>query len=157
LKLTGHDPSSEPMERARKAILRHGGADAVNSFTRFYLALLGQISYDQCPAVPPEFLLLPKWAPVNLYSISSLSRTILVPLSIMAAHRPVTQIDPRLGISELFLKPPHEWRPTRCPGLASGLGPRAWDRFFRFMDRTFKFAQNHRLTPLRKRALRTAR
>ncbi|MFO0900760.1 MAG: terpene cyclase/mutase family protein [Pirellulales bacterium] len=157
LKLTGHDPSSEPMERARKAILRHGGADAVNSFTRFYLALLGQISYDQCPAVPPEFLLLPKWAPVNLYSISSWSRTILVPLSIMSAHRPVTQIDPRLGISELFLKPPHQWRPTRCPGLASGLGPRAWDRFFRFMDRTFKFAQHHRLTPLRKRALRTAR
>src|SRR5688572_10347709 len=50
LKLTGHDPSSEPMQRARKAILLAGGADAVNSFTRFYLALLGQISYEQCPA-----------------------------------------------------------------------------------------------------------
>ena len=53
LKLTGHDPSAEYMERARRAILAHGGADAVNSFTRFYLALLGQISYAQCPAVPP--------------------------------------------------------------------------------------------------------
>ena len=45
LKLTGHDPESEPMRRARAAILAHGGADAVNSFTRYYLALLGQISY----------------------------------------------------------------------------------------------------------------
>src|SRR5262249_5005068 len=45
LKLTGHDPSSAPMQRARGAILAHGGADAVNSFTRFYLALLGQIPY----------------------------------------------------------------------------------------------------------------
>ena len=52
-------PSAEYMRRARAAILAHGGADAVNSFTRFYLALLGQISYEQCPAVPPEMVLLP--------------------------------------------------------------------------------------------------
>ncbi len=66
LKLTGHDPSAEYMQRAREAILAHGGADAVNSFSRFYLALLGQISYEQCPAVPPELVLLPTWFPVNL-------------------------------------------------------------------------------------------
>ena len=60
LKLTGHDPSAEYMQRARQAILAHGGADAVNSFTRFYLALLGQISYDQCPEVPPEMIFLPR-------------------------------------------------------------------------------------------------
>ena len=76
------------MQRARKAILRAGGADAVNSFTRFYLALLGQISYDQCPAVPPEMMLLPKWFPINIYSMSAWTRTIVVPLSIMWAHRP---------------------------------------------------------------------
>ena len=35
LKLTGHDPSAEYMQRARAAILAHGGADAVNSFTRY--------------------------------------------------------------------------------------------------------------------------
>ena len=29
--------------------------------------LLGQISYDQCPAVPPEMVLLPSWFPINLY------------------------------------------------------------------------------------------
>ncbi len=52
LKLTGHDPDAEYMHRARAAIRAAGGADAVNSFTRFYLALLGQISYDECPAVP---------------------------------------------------------------------------------------------------------
>ena len=57
------------MQRARAAILAHGGADAVNSFTRFYLALLGQISYEQCPAVPPEMMLLPQ-----LVSDQSVSR-----------------------------------------------------------------------------------
>ena len=39
LKLTGHDPAADFMVRAREAIRAHGGADAVNSFTRFYLAL----------------------------------------------------------------------------------------------------------------------
>ena len=113
LKLTGHDPSAEYMQRARRAILAHGGADAVNSFTRFYLALLGQISYDQCPAVPPEMVLLPKWFPVNLYAVSSWSRTIIVPLSIVSALQPVRAIEPRRGIRELFLREPADWPPLR--------------------------------------------
>ena len=83
LKLTGHDPGAESMRHARDAIAAHGGADAVNSHTRFYLALLGQISYEQCPAVPPEFVLLPKWCPINLLAVSAWSRTIIVPLSII--------------------------------------------------------------------------
>jgi squalene-hopene/tetraprenyl-beta-curcumene cyclase len=153
LKLTGHDPSSAPMQRARAAILAHGGADAVNSFTRFYLALLGQISYEQCPAVPPEALLLPRWAPVNLYKVSAWSRTILVPLSIMWAYRPQTKLDPRLGISELFLKPPDQWPPLRCPGQKGGTGLLSWDRFFRSVDRAIKFCQRHGWLPFRARAL----
>ena len=153
LKLTGHDPSSAPMQRARAAILAHGGADAVNSFTRFYLALLGQISYEQCPAVPPEALLLPRWSPVNLYKVSAWSRTILVPLSIMWAYRPQTKLDPRLGISELFLKPPDQWPPLRCPGQKGGTGLLSWDRFFRSVDRAIKFCQRHGWLPLRARAL----
>jgi len=156
LKLTGHPASAEHMQRARQAILAHGGADAVNSFTRYYLALLGQISYEECPAVPPEFLLLPTWFPVNLYSISSWSRTILVPLSIMSAFRPVRSLAPRLGIRELFLQPPHRWPPLRCPGLKGGTGPLSWDRFFRVADGLWKWCQRHRLLPLRRRAIDAA-
>ena len=134
LKLTGHDPSAEYMRGPAAAILAHGGADAVNSFTRFYLALLGQISYEQCPAVPPEVVLLPKWFPVNLYAVSAWSRTIIVPLSIISALRPVRRIEPRLGIRELFLQEPEEWPPLRCPGLSGGTGLLSWDRFFRTVD-----------------------
>ncbi len=81
LKITGYDPRSEPMVRAREAIRAAGGAERVNSFTRYYLALLGIISYQQCPAVPPEVVLLPDWSPINIYEMSSWSRTIVVPLS----------------------------------------------------------------------------
>ena len=157
LKLTGADPGSEPMQRARRAILAHGGADAVNSYTRFYLALLGQISYEQCPAVPPELTLLPKWFPVNLYRVSSWSRTIIVPLSIISARRPVRRIDPRLGIRELFLSKPRDWPPLRCPGRSEKPGLLSWDRFFRLVDLLLKWYQRHSGGPLRRRAIAAAK
>lgn len=156
LKLTGADPSSDAMHRARKAILAHGGADAVNSFTRFYLALLNQIDYEQCPAVPPEFVLLPKWFPVNLTAVSAWSRTIIVPLSIMSACRPVAKVAAEKGIRELFLKSPPEWPALRCPGLKGGTGLFSWDRFFRAVDRGLKRCQRRGWLPFRGRALRAA-
>src|SRR5262245_63403285 len=116
------------MLRARHAIRESGGADAVNSFTRFYLALLGQISYDHCPAVPPELVLLPTWSPVNIYRMSAWSRTIVVPLSIMWAHRPVQHVEPHRGIKELFLNDPNDWPSLRCPGLSNEHGWFSWDR-----------------------------
>jgi squalene-hopene/tetraprenyl-beta-curcumene cyclase len=156
LKLTGHDPEAPYMRRARQCIRAHGGADAVNSFTRFYLALLGQISYDQCPAVPPELVLLPNWFPINIYRMSAWSRTILVPLSIMWAHRPAKEVPAERGIRELFLRDPKAWPELRCPGLSRGRGLFSWDRFFRATDRWLKRTERWKLTPLRKKALKTA-
>ena len=67
LKLTGHSPDEEPMQRARDAILAAGGVERINSFSRFYLALLGIVDYSKCPAVPPELILTPRWMPFNVY------------------------------------------------------------------------------------------
>ena len=156
LKLCGHDPESEPMQRARRAILDAGGADRVNSYTRYYLALLGQIPYEICPAVPPEAVLLPRWFPINLYAVSSWSRTIIVPLSIISALRPVRRLDPALGIRELFVREPEDWPALRCPGLPGGTGLLSWDRFFRTCDRLLKWCQRHRVLPLRRRAIAAA-
>jgi squalene-hopene/tetraprenyl-beta-curcumene cyclase len=153
LKLVGHDPRAGHMQRARQAILAAGGADQVNSYTRFHLALLGQISYEQCPAVPPEVMLPPKWFPANLYAISSWSRTMVVPLSIIWAHRPVCKLDPSRGIRELFVKEPEDWPQLRCPGLPGGTGLFSWDRFFRVVDKTLKFCHRNHLTPWRKKAI----
>lgn len=102
LKLTGHDPASPALVRARQAIAAAGGPWAVNSFTRFYLALLGQVPYSACPAVPPEMVLLPDWFPVNLRRVSAWSRTMIVPLSLIWAFKPVRHVPDRLGIAELF-------------------------------------------------------
>src|SRR5436190_857989 len=156
LKLTGHDPQADYMQLARNAIRAAGGADTVNSFTRFYLALLGQISYDDCPAVPPELVLLPKWSPINIYRMSAWSRTIMVPLSIIWAHRPHRSIAPERGIRELFVRGPSDWPPLRCPGLTQEHGWFSWEHFFWQADATFKWLEARRWTPLRRRAMAVA-
>ena len=118
--------------------------------------MLGQISYEQCPAVPPELLMLPTWFPVSLYAMSSWSRTIVVPLPIMSAHRPVVELDPRFGIRELFLQSPEHWPPLCCPGVKASRGLLSWDRFFRTIDVGLRFLQRNNLLPFRKRALAMA-
>jgi squalene-hopene/tetraprenyl-beta-curcumene cyclase len=106
LKLAGHDPDLPYMRRACAVIRSLGGAARCNSFTQFYLALLGQFPYANCPAVPPEMMLLPKWAYFNIYAMSSWTRTIVIPLSIFYAHKPVRVLPQELCIPELFLQPP---------------------------------------------------
>src|ERR1700722_10513759 len=69
LKLMGDDPNSPKMVLARKLIHSLGGAEKCNTFTRFYFACLGQISFDACPSVPPEVVFLPKWFYFNLYNV----------------------------------------------------------------------------------------
>ena len=95
-------PTSPTMVRAREAILEAGGAHACNSFTRFYLALLGQIDYDECPCVPPELILIPPRWNFSLSAMSAWTRTIVVPLSIMSYYKPVRSLTPEQGIGELF-------------------------------------------------------
>ena len=150
LKLTGCSATSEPLTRARSAIRAAGGPWAVNSFTRFYLALLGQIPYSACPAVPPEMVLLPDWFPVNLHRVSAWSRTMIVPLSLMWAFQPKRSIDPARGIAELFL--PGEI--DRAPPTG-GNGP--WDRFFRGVDRVVKACDALGIRPFRSRAVQACR
>ncbi len=157
LKLTGSDPKDEPLRRAKSAIMSNGGADRVNSFTRFYLALLGQISYDHCPAVPPEAILLPSWFPINIYRVSAWSRTILVPLSILWAHRPVRELADNLGIKELFVAPPERWPELKCVGTENSRWWFSWEAIFRRLDKTLKLLERYRIRPFRRRALEKAK
>ncbi|MCZ6734794.1 MAG: hypothetical protein O7C65_03275, partial [Planctomycetota bacterium] len=53
LKLLGDDPAERHMAKARLAILALGGAENCGSFTNFYLACLGQISFNAVPQIPP--------------------------------------------------------------------------------------------------------
>lgn len=160
LKLTGHSPEAEYMKRARNAILAAGGVEAVNSFTRYYLALLGVIPYAKCPAVPPELMLIPNWMPFNIFEMSAWSRTILVPLSILWAYRPSIKLPPEQQITELFTGDPAAY-PNNMPKSEAldSLKQKTWinwHRFFQFVDRGIKATENLGIKPLRKRAVKKA-
>jgi len=155
LKITGHDPQADYMVRAREAIVRAGGVEQVNSFTRYYLAMLGLIPYHLCPAVPPEMILLPLWAPFNIYEMSSWSRTIVVPLSLLWACQPKTTLPPEHQIDELYASAAKTL--PRTIGGVNHEGSRGWlnwTKFFQVVDRAIKFGERLGIKPFRKRAIK---
>lgn len=154
LKLAGYPLESEPVRRAREAICTRGGAESVNSFTRFYLAFLGQIPYSVCPAVPPEIVLLPHWFPINLNAVSAWSRSMIVPLSIIWALKPVRQLPPEKGIREILLTHPKKWPLTRGSGTERHRD--LWSLLFARFDRLYKLLDSRGIVPFRKRALKAA-
>jgi squalene-hopene/tetraprenyl-beta-curcumene cyclase len=160
LKIVGDHPDAEHMVRAREAIRAAGGAEKVNSFTRYYFALLGIISYQQCPAVPPEIMLLPSWMPFNIYEMSSWSRTILVPLSLLWAFQPSVKLPPEQQFRELFLKTPEELPVVMPPSEQLDEMTQKtkidWAAIFRGVDRGWKGLEKLRLMPLRKRCIKLA-
>jgi squalene-hopene/tetraprenyl-beta-curcumene cyclase len=152
LKLVGYKPDHPALERARKKILELGGVTKVNTFTKIYLCFLGQYDYDAVPAVPPEIVLFPNWFWFNIYEISSWSRAILVPLSIVYAKKPFKKIPEEMHIDELFVggrdrsRMHLEWSERFI----------SWRNFFLVIDRMVHWFEAVHIRPLRSIALKKA-
>lgn len=108
LKLVGDNPDAPHMVRAREAILAHGGAAKCNVFTRITLALFGQVPWRAAPVIRVEAMLLPYWAPFHIDKVSYWSRTVMVPLLVLAALKPRARNPRRVNIEELFVRPPDQ-------------------------------------------------
>jgi squalene-hopene/tetraprenyl-beta-curcumene cyclase len=102
LKLAGDAAGATHMVRARERVLELGGVERTNSFLRFYLALAGVIDWEMVPAIPPELLLVPRWLRLNIYEMSSWTRAIVIPLTILYAHKLQWRAPGRARIDELF-------------------------------------------------------
>jgi squalene-hopene/tetraprenyl-beta-curcumene cyclase len=140
LKVAG-DPADAPhMARAQAVIRGLGGVEAANSYTKYHLAFFGQLPWSAVPAIPPEMLFLPPGAPFTVYDMSSWSRTIFVPLSILYAHKPVRALPASCGVKELF-----SGAPARLPRGT-------WKRFFFGVDRALKLGERIPGTGLVRRA-----
>lgn len=148
LKLAGLPADHPEMVRACTAIRAAGGVTACNTFTKIYLSIFGQYDWDGCPVVPPELILLPNWFYLNLYEFSSWSRTIVVPLAILCAHRPFCPLP--VDIDELFVGARHGPELRLQPTTASV----SWRNFFLKIDRILHFFEERRLLPWRERAIR---
>jgi squalene-hopene/tetraprenyl-beta-curcumene cyclase len=151
LKLMGDSVDAPHMVRAREVIRRNGGAEACNTFSTFYLACLGVVTWNACPAIPPQIVLLPRWFPFHMKKVAAWTRTMILPLALCSALQPVRTLD--IDIDELFLDLSAKNRLNK-PWDASNTV--CWRNFFLLADRVMKVCRRVGFTPFRKRSIRLA-
>src|SRR5437868_2651288 len=151
-KLAGDSPYAPNLVRAREIVHRLGGLEHSNSYVRFYLALVGAVSWDLVPSIPPELLLIPSWFIFNIYEMSSWTRGIVIPMAILSALRPDWKLPERAHVDELFKDPE---RKTAALDWSDQL--LSWKNVFLAVDRGLKLYEKSPWKPFRQRALREAK
>ena len=145
LKLAGDAADSEHLTRARAFIRAHGGISQARTFTRIWLALFGQWSWSDLPAMPPELMLLPPSAPLSIYRFASWARGTIVPLLLLMDDRPVRPVPEAARLDELRVGP------------AVPRAPRdAIDRVFFALDKAVRLYDRMPVHPLRHLARKKA-
>jgi squalene-hopene/tetraprenyl-beta-curcumene cyclase len=149
LKLAGDRIDAPHMANARAAILARGGAARCNVFTRIALALFGELPWRGVPFLPVEIVLLPRWFPFNLAKVSYWSRTVMVPLSVLATLKPQAANPRSVHVAELFTTPPAAERHY--------FQPRSWlNRLLCLCEQGARRLERLIPTRLRRHALRRA-
>ena len=144
LRLAGDEPDAEHMRAAAAYVLGQGGVEQARVFTRMWLALFGEWSWDDLPIMPPEMIFLPPWFPLNIYDWGCWARQTVVPLTIVNAIRPVRSLGVR--IDELRSGKPR--RSTVSPFSVGGA--------FEQLDKVLHLYQRSPVKPFRALAMRQA-
>lgn len=146
LKVAGDSDSSARMRTAARRIVSLGGVEAANSYTKLYLSYFGLYPRSKTPSIPPEIFLIRPQSRFSVYAMSSWSRAMLAPLSILDATRARRAAPRGMSLVELF----------------AGTDPPApeadgWKRLFLWLDRCVKLLESTGLAPDRKRGIAAAR
>ncbi len=144
LRLAGDPTDAEHMRLARGRIRAMGGIEGSRVFTRIWLALFGEWSWEDLPVIPPELILLPKWFPLNAYSFACWARQTIVPLAIVCARQPRRRLPFTLSELRVGAKPA-----DRQP-LST------WAGRFQALDRLLHLYERLPRKPLRNHAMRVA-
>ena len=155
LRFAGDAQGAPHMLRARDAVLAHGGAAAVNVFTRIQLALFaiappGRKLWSDIPTMPPELILVPRWFPIHLGKMSYWARTVIAPLLVLGALKPVAR-DTSVRLDELYLP-----RGSRLPARKTHQKP-LWKAAFGALDVVLKAVEPYWPKRLRARAIARCR
>lgn len=149
----GGFPKEHPaLLRAKNIILSQGGLMKANCFTRGYFMLFGQMNPNSLPAMPVEIMLLPKWFPFNITSVSSWSRAIMIPLFVIKALWNEKFITPGPSCEEIFAEEiPQDELPQHitAPWFT-------WHNFFLVANKIASFYEKHPIGFLRNFALSKA-
>ena len=155
LKLAGVSVKDPRMLRARQTARSLGGIVRMNTFSKLYLAIFGLFPWKYVPTIPCEVILIGKWFYVNFNEMSSWSRSMLVPLSIINHFQPSRQLQKDFNLDELYPEGFHE-RDLLLPRDPERF---TWRNFFLWLDGLHKFAElfaRNNIHPFRKRALKRA-
>jgi squalene-hopene/tetraprenyl-beta-curcumene cyclase len=127
LKLAGLDYNDPHLAAARERILALGGLQRANSYVKVNLSLFGLLPRKHTPSIPPEFMLLGNF----IYQMSSWTRAIVIPLSIVHAMNPQRPVPRGFTLDELI-----------APGVSfefpNNEGFFSWRNFFLRVDRVLK-------------------
>jgi squalene-hopene/tetraprenyl-beta-curcumene cyclase len=163
LRILGIEIHDEMLERAQRFILRHGGLEKLRIFTRINFAMFGLIPWSSVPALPPEIILFPTQAAINIYSLSSWARGTMVPLFVVFHHQPVFALPnghskENKWLDHLWLNSEDKNVPYTAPWTQMmkdlGLNPKlAWKSFFNVSDVFLKVYERFRIKKVREVAI----
>ncbi len=151
LKCVGDDIHLPHMIRARRAILKHGGAARSNVFTRIQMALFGAVPWKAVPVMPVEIMILPRWFPFHLSKIAYWSRTVIVPLLVLSALKPRAKNPRGILIDELF-----EVTPEKVKNWHSNPDGSIFVPMFRVIDSALRLIEPFFPKFLRKKSIELA-
>lgn len=151
-KLAGISPDESYMQKAREFILSKGGITESRVFTKIFLALFGQYRWEGVPAMPVEMILLPNSFYINIYEFSSWSRSVIVPLLIIFANKPICKIPGTSGVDELYCEPEEK----RNYSINKAKGELRWKNLFIYLDSLIKIIGKNSIKPLRSIAIKKA-
>ncbi|HYV64419.1 MAG TPA: squalene--hopene cyclase [Bryobacteraceae bacterium] len=145
LKLAGLGFDQPDLTRLRERILALGGLQAANSYVKVNLSLFGLYPREHTPSIPPELNLFGN----VIYEMSSWTRAIVTPLSILHSMNPRRPVPAGFTVEELFV-----------PGVSLAFADHekflSWRNFFFVADRFLKLWERHGSRSLRTRAIRRA-
>ncbi|WP_141581670.1 squalene--hopene cyclase [Actinomadura sp. WMMA1423] len=142
LRFAGDPVDAAHMRGAAAYVREAGGIEGSRVFTRIWLALFGQWSWDDLPVMPPELMFLPSRVPLNVYDWACWARQTIVPLTVLGSLRPVRAL-------------PFDLPELRC-GVRPAGGARGWGAAFNALDRVLHVYERRPVRPLRRAALRRA-
>ena len=142
LRLAGDPADAAHMRRAAACVREAGGIEGSRVFTRIWLALFGQWSWDDLPVMPPELMFLPSRVPLNVYDWACWARQTIVPLTILGSLRPARSLP--FDLDELRV------------GVRPARTAKGWGKVFDTLDRALHVYEKRPVRPLRRAALRRA-
>ena len=112
------EPADNPrLVQARRWLREHGGAEAIPSWGKFWLAVLGVYRWEGLNPLLPELWLLPNWLPIHPGKFWCHTRHVFLPMSYLYGRRatgPETTLVQQLR-QEVFTQPWHtmDWTKLR--------------------------------------------